>query len=291
MPAGKVFRLPDSQGNHRHHNRRWLCRVHDRLYDGTGYGPDGAIWGGEFLLARFTDFERMAHLAYVAMPGGAAAIRRPGRMALAYLRHAYGGEAERIGLDLMPRMDAREARAALAQAERGFNSPMTSSMGRLFDAVSALLGICAETTYTGQPAVELEMAASQDTVHGGALISPYGLVVDTASRPWQIEPAPIIRGVVDDIRAGIGPGAIAARFHHTIAALIAEVCAMMSQETSLTQVALGGGVFQNAYLIELLMKTLPERGLTPVIHSQAPPNDGGLALGQAVIAAALAKQG
>lgn len=257
--------------------------------DGAGYGPDGAIWGGEFLLARFTDFERVAHLAYVAMPGGAAAIRRPGRMALAYLRHAYGGEAERIGLDLMPQVDARDAKAALAQAERGFNSPMTSSMGRLFDAVSALLGICTETTYTGQPAVELEMAASLETTHGGARTSPYGLIVNTASRPWQIDPAPIIRGVVDDIRAGIGPGAIAARFHHTIAALIAEVCAMMSQETGLARVVLGGGVFQNAYLVELLKQMLLQRGLMPVLHSQVPPNDGGLALGQAVIAAALAK--
>jgi hydrogenase maturation protein HypF len=267
--------------------------------DGAGYGTDGALWGGEFMVASFAGFERMAHLAYVPMPGGAAAVRRPARMALAYLQQAYGDEAERIALDLMPHLDPKDARAAVTQAARGFNSPLTSSMGRLFDAVSALLGICAETTYTGQPAVELEMAAatwdsrSSDRAHSlrSASATAYACAIEAASRPWQIDPAPIIRGVVDDIRAGVEVDAIAARFHHTIGALIADVCAMMSRETGLTQVALGGGVFQNAYLVELLMRMLPERGLAPLVHSQAPPNDGGLALGQAVIAAALAKQG
>jgi hydrogenase maturation protein HypF len=250
--------------------------------DGAGYGTDGAIWGGEFLVAGLADFERMAHLAYVPMPGGAAAVRRPGRMALAHLMRAYGDEAERVALDLMPHLDAREANAALLQASRGLNSPQTSSMGRLFDAVSALLGICAETTYTGQPAVELEMAAAEGS------FAPYPFSIDTSTRPWQIDPAPIIRGVVEDIRGGVDRGVIAARFHHTVAHLIADVCAMMARETGLTQVALGGGVFQNAYLVELLVEMLPQRGLEPLMHSQVPPNDGGLSLGQAVIAAATA---
>ena len=268
--------------------------------DGAGYGPDGAIWGGEFLVARFTGFERMAHLAYVPMPGGAAAVRRPARMALAHLLRAYGDEAQRLALELMPQLDARQARAALLQAERGVNSPLTSSMGRLFDAVSALLGICAETTYTGQPAVELEMAAQStgkpygatcpELVEGAALgcvPASYGFAIDTSVRPWQIDPAPITRAVVDDLRAGVERDEIAARFHRTIANLVAEVCAAMARETGLTQVALGGGVFQNAYLVELLIEILPRRGLTPLLHRQAPPNDGGLALGQAVIAAAM----
>ncbi|UCH35175.1 MAG: carbamoyltransferase HypF [Armatimonadota bacterium] len=254
--------------------------------DGAGYGTDGAIWGGEFLLARLTDFERMAHLAYVPMPGGAAAVRRPGRMALAYLLRAYGDEGERAALDLTPHLDAQETRAAALQAHRGFNSPMTSSMGRLFDAVSALLGICTEATYTGQPAVELEMAAADVDSPQEA----YRFEIDTSARPWQIDPTTIVRGVVDDIRRGAPPAEIAARFHHTVAALISEVCELMSRETGLTQVALGGGVFQNAYLLELLLKTLPTRGLEPLIHSQAPTNDGGLSLGQAVIAAAIQNQ-
>jgi hydrogenase maturation protein HypF len=252
--------------------------------DGAGYGTDGAVWGGEFLVASLTGFERIAHLAYVPMPGGAAAVRRPGRMALAHLMRGYGDEAERLALELMPYLDPREAKAAALQAERGFNSPMTSSMGRLFDAVSALLGICEETTYTGQPAVELEMAAQR----GG--FTPYPFAIDICARPWQIDPAPIIRAVVDDIRAGVDRAEIAARFHHTVAALIAEVCEAMGRETGLSQVALGGGVFQNAYLLELLLEILPRRGLTPLIHSQVPPNDGGLALGQAVIAAAIEEQ-
>jgi hydrogenase maturation protein HypF len=249
--------------------------------DGAGYGSDGAIWGGEFLVARYASFERMAHLAYVPMPGGAAAVRRPARMALAHLARAYGEQAERIARELMPQLAAREARAALLQARRGVNSPLTSSMGRLFDAVSALLGICVETTYTGQPAVELEIAAAE-----GAF-PPYPFAVDASAQPWQADPAPIIRAIVDDIRAGVERAAIAARFHHTIAALVAELCAAMARETGLTQVALSGGVFQNAYLVELLTDILPRRGLTPLLHRQAPPNDGGLALGQAVIAAAM----
>ena len=264
--------------------------------DGAGYGTDGAIWGGEFLVARFAEFERMAHLAYVPMPGGTAAVRRPGRMALAHLMRAYRGEAERMALDLMPHLDAREARAALLQATRGLNSPPTSSMGRLFDAVSALLGICTETTYTGQAAVELEMAAAAEG-HAcpevvpcrGAPIRRYDIAIDASTHPWQIDPAPIVRGVVEDIRCGVDRGIIAARFHHTVAHLIADVCEMMARETGLTQVALGGGVFQNAYLLELLLEMLPQRGLEPLVHSQAPPNDGGLSLGQAVIAAAMTK--
>ncbi|HUT75693.1 MAG TPA: carbamoyltransferase HypF [Armatimonadota bacterium] len=251
--------------------------------DGAGYGPDGAVWGGEFLLARLTGFDRWAHLAYVPMPGGAAAVRRPARMALAYLMRAYPDDAELVARSLMPDLEPREVTAVMAQAARGFNSPPTSSMGRLFDAVSALLGICAEATYTGQPAVELEMAAWQSVGARHAL----PLRLDTSVRPWQIDPAPIIRGVVDDLRAGVERAEIAARFHYTIAALIGDVCERMARDTGLTQVALGGGVFQNAYLLELLAKDLPRRGLEPLLHRQVPPNDGGLALGQAVIAAAI----
>jgi len=205
-------------------------------------------------------------------------------MALAHLLRAYGGEAEEMARELVPDLDPREVRAALLQAERGFNSPMTSSVGRLFDAVSALLGICSETTYTGQPAVELEMAAARRE------FPPYLVSVDRSGRPWHIDPAPIIRGVVEDIRAGVDRAEIAARFHHTVAALIAQVCEQMSRETGLKQVALGGGVFQNTYLLELLAEMLPRRGLEPVLHSRAPTNDGGLALGQAVIAAAREKR-
>ncbi len=253
--------------------------------DGAGYGGDGAMWGGEFLVADMRGFERMAHLAYVRMPGGAAAVRRPARMALAHLMRAYPDDAARIALSLMPHLDEREATIALTQAARGFNSPQTSSMGRLFDAVAALLGICSEQTYTGQPAVELEMAATEwRTAALGC--APYELTIDRSTRPWQIDPAPIIRGVVDDMRAGVDRARIAARFHHTVAALIVQVCELMAQATGLTQVALGGGVFQNAYLLELLCDSLPQRGLQPLMHRQVPTNDGGLALGQAVIAAA-----
>ena len=269
--------------------------------DGAGYGTDGAIWGGEFLVASLTGFERMAHLAYVPMPGGAAAVRRPGRMALAYLVRAYGDEAQRLGRELMPHLDGREAKVAGLQAARGLNSPKTSSMGRLFDAVSALLGICDEMTYSGQPAVELEMAARECCAEqrGGVLAragapgrSPtpaYDFEIDASVRPWQIDPAPIVRAVVHDIRAGVDRAEIAARFHHAVAALIAEACAAMARETGLSQVALGGGVFQNAYLLELLLEMLPRRGLAPLVHAQAPPNDGGVALGQAVVAAAMEK--
>ncbi|MFP4056192.1 MAG: carbamoyltransferase HypF [Candidatus Brocadiia bacterium] len=244
--------------------------------DGTGYGPDGAIWGGEFLVATLADFERLAHLAYVPMPGGERAIEEPWRMAVAYLGEAVE-ELERAGVDA----------AALAAVEelvrRGVACPQTSSMGRLFDAVSALLGVCTEVSYEGQAAIELEAAAEA----GDPTFYPFQL--DVTEPPWTVDPRGIVRAVLDDLRAGASRGLIAARFHNTMVAVVRSVCARACRERGLETVVLSGGCFQNQWLAERAAEGLERDGFDVRSHRRVPTNDGGLAIGQAVVALARAQ--
>jgi hydrogenase maturation protein HypF len=243
-------------------------------FDGTGYGTDGAIWGGEFLIADYGSFRRAAHLKYAPLPGGDAAIRRPYRTALAHL-WAAGVEWEE---DLAPVAAAPAAeRTILAQQlERGLNTVPTSSIGRLFDAVSALAGVCQEINYEAQAAIELEML-----VEGGVGESySFGL-------GEEIDPAPVIRAVVADVRAGVPVGVIAAKFHNGLAVMVRDVCLRLREESGLNEVALSGGVFQNVTLLGKTVPLLEEAGFTVYIHHLVPPNDGGISLGQAVIASQL----
>ncbi|HIC94635.1 MAG TPA: carbamoyltransferase HypF, partial [Anaerolineae bacterium] len=188
-------------------------RVIGVAFDGTGYGEDGRIWGGEFLVCDYADYQRVAHLAYVPLPGGEAAIRRPYRMALSHLRHAYGSLD--LDLPLLRRVDPVELRVVERQVETGLNSPLTSSMGRLFDAVSALIGLRDVINYEAQAAIELEMIAAEDVEEGYAFplsLSPYPLILD---------PAPVIRAIVADLRAGVDKPVISAKFHNGVAGMIA----------------------------------------------------------------------
>jgi hydrogenase maturation protein HypF len=240
-------------------------------FDGTGYGPDGTIWGGEFLVAQPARYERVGHLTPVPLPGGAAAIRQPWRMAAAYL-----GRAE--GLDVARRHESQWA-AVLSLARTGVNTPLTSSAGRLFDAVSALLGVRDTINYEGQAAVELEQLADpfeRDSYRAG--LSP--------GEPFQVAGADLVRAAAGDLARGVAPPVIAARFHHGVARLIEEACVIVRDRRGLDTVALSGGVFQNLLLATETVARLEARGFRVLTHAQVPCNDGGISLGQAVVAAA-----
>lgn len=240
-------------------------------FDGTGYGSDGTLWGGEFLLADLTGFQRMAHLVPVALPGGAAAIRQPWRMAAAYL----GDDTPH---ELIQR-NAQHWDAVRAMVSRQVNAPLTSSAGRLFDAVAAILGIRDAINYEGQAAIELEQRADL-TEHG-----TYPAAV-TESPALQLHGVDLVRAAVNDLRAGVAPAVIATRFHHGVADAIVRVCLMLRDSTGVGVAALSGGVFQNVLLLERTVAGLERSGFRVLTHSRVPPNDAGISLGQVAIAAA-----
>ena len=240
-------------------------------FDGTGYGDDGAIWGGEFLIADYRGFRRAAHLAYIPLPGGDAAIRRPYRIALAHLWAA--GLPWDKGLPPVEAASSSERRVLARQLEQGVGVVPTSSVGRLFDAVAALIGLRAEINYEAQAAIELENIVRAE--ERGAY--EFGLSGET------LDPAPVLRAVIADQRAGVERGRIAARFHNGLARAVLTVCRRIRREEGLEEVALSGGVFQNVTLLQAVVPLLREDGFTVYTHRLVPPNDGGLALGQAAI--------
>ncbi len=247
------------------------------IFDGSGYGEDGCIWGGEFLLGDFGSFERAAHLEYVPMPGGEKAIKEPYRMAFAYLLESFGDDALEIIKELNLGWNFEKLYILKRAAEKGINSPLTSSMGRLFDAVSAILGIKERVNYEGQAAIELEMAASEEEM-GEYPFEP----LDTL--PLRIGVRGIIRGIIDDLRIGKKKAIISARFHNTISTIVVKVCQWLREKTALDMVALSGGVFQNMRLLSLSVERLKENGFLVLTHHEIPPNDGGISLGQALVA-------
>ena len=279
-------------GVQHHHAHIAACLAENRrtdqvigiALDGTGYGPDGTIWGGELLVADLAGFNRVGHFAAVRLPGGEAAVKDPGRMAGAYLHALYGedflSQARRLGLNYAP-LEERILRRQLAQ---GLNSPLTTSAGRLFDAVAAALDVCRTRTYEGQPAMELEMAADEAedgfypaTIHQEGEV----LVLDTLA---------VFRGVVADCHAGVTAAVIAGRFHHSLVRLLAEACGLIRERTGLNLVALSGGVMQNALLFTRLKRALADQGFEVLTHTLTPPNDGCIALGQVAVAAARLKR-
>ena len=251
-------------------------------FDGLGYGADGTLWGGEFLLANLTEYRRVGHLAPVPLPGGAAAIREPWRMAAAYLE-LCGADADadaeggRGGLAVR-RRNAHKWRQVVALARAGVNTPLTSSAGRLFDAVAAILGVRDTVTYEGQAAVELEQLADPD------VDDTYRAGCDDAT--GVVEAADLIRGVVADLRAGTAREVVAARFHNAVADVVIESCRRVRTETGVSVAALSGGVFQNLLLSRRVVRLLRRDGFQVLTHRRVPPNDGGISLGQVAIAAA-----
>jgi hydrogenase maturation protein HypF len=246
-------------------------------FDGTGYGTDGTIWGGEFLQADLTEFHRLGFFQPVPMPGGAAAIRQPWRMTAAYLDAAYGG-APPGNLAVIQR-NAEQWPKVTAVARQGVNSPPTSSAGRLFDAIASLLGIRDAINYEGQAAVELEQLADPGERAGYSLSLTGGL-------PFQVSGVDAIRAAAGDLRAGVPVPVIAARFHRGMAAVIVAGCERIRAGTGLTVAVLSGGVFQNVLLLDAAVGGLEERGFRVLLHHRVPPNDGGVSLGQAAVAAA-----
>jgi len=249
-------------------------------FDGTGYGIDGKIWGGEILTARLDGFERVGHLAYTAMPGGAAAIREPWRMALSYLYQIYGEGLFNLNLPMFEDLERKNIETIMAMIEKKLNSPYTSSLGRLFDGIAALVGVRGKVAYEGQAAMELEMLA--DPFEKGDY--EYSL---SPGETLKIEPESIIRGVVEDIQKGVPTGGVSMKFHRTLIRMFTAICSDLRNDTGLNRVALSGGVFQNTILLSGLIEKLDRSGFEVLSHTKTPTNDGGVALGQAVVADAM----
>ncbi len=248
--------------------------------DGTGYGPDGAIWGGEVLVADLRGYERAAHLEYLPLPGGEAAIRRPYRIAWGYLLETLGDIPP---IPTLSHINPQERQIVVQQVERGINTPLTSSCGRLFDAASALLGICPVTTFEAQAAIALELAAREADLEQ---ITPYEFAIgpDRRGESGAIRVGSLLAGMVEDLLAGRPVPEIAAAFHATLAEMIVTAAEMTRERVGLGTVALSGGVFQNRLFLRLARERLRARGFEVLSHRRVPANDGGLSLGQAVIA-------
>jgi hydrogenase maturation protein HypF len=249
--------------------------------DGTGYGADGAIWGGEFLIADLKGFRRAGHLAPMPLPGGDSAIREPWRTATAYLYTAFGPEWEKLPIPFVKRIDASRARVIAEMIERHVNTPITSSAGRLFDAVASLLGLCDRNTHEGQAPMELEAAALPQI----ATVLPCDIRAENGI--LLMDPASLIRGVAHRLAEDIPPPVISAEFHNGFCRGVVELCERLRAQERLFTVALSGGVFQNVRLFEAVVADLERKQFRVLTHDLVPPNDGCIALGQAAVARAM----
>lgn len=249
--------------------------------DGTGYGTDGAIWGGEILLADAEVFDRISHFEYVPMPGGAAAIREPWRMAISYLHAAFGEDFRELDLPIFDAIPGNKIEMVADMITKGINSPSTSSVGRLFDGIAAIVGIRYSAAFEGQAAMALEMLADK----ANPTIYDHEWSID---RGHTISSLPLIRSVVRDVIRGVSPSTISRDFHHTLVHLFVRLCADIRKTRGLKRVVLSGGVFQNSLLLTGLIRGLEREGFSVFTPIQIPANDGCISLGQAVIAAAVA---
>ncbi|MFN2517009.1 MAG: carbamoyltransferase HypF [Pyrinomonadaceae bacterium] len=274
-----------------HHAHIASCMVDNQIdgevigvaMDGLGFGTDGRMWGGEFFVADFVEAERVAHLAYVPMPGGARAIREPWRMAAIYLRQAFGDDFVKLDLSVIKDLEQRGWPTLRSMVATRTNSPETSSMGRLFDAVSSLLGVRALVNYEGQAAIELEAIADRD--YSGA----YEFAI--SSKDNVIDAGGVIRGAVADLLDGVPAPIVSAKFHIGVARLIVSMAEKIRSGRKLNRVVLSGGVFQNLLLLERTSEMLRASGFQVFTHSRVPTNDGGISLGQAAVANAQIKSG
>jgi len=272
-------------------------------FDGTGFGTDGTIWGGEFLIADEYGFERVAHFRKVLMPGSEKAIERPYRMAISYLYEVYKNkiyknkkEGKKDIFNLLKKdfkkifkgigkvCSDTELKVIINQLITGFNSPLTSSCGRLFDAVSSLLSISQHNYYEGQAAIELEMVSDESVLESYPFMlrreSNKGFINEIV----MIDTLPIIEGIITDKQKGYNPSYISAKFHNTIIDIITKTCEMMHKKFNIKKVALSGGVFQNNIILNRTFKMLKEKGFAVFTNFQVPVNDGGISLSQAFIA-------
>jgi len=286
-------------GVQHHHAHIASCMAENHLegrvigfaLDGTGYGTDGKIWGGEVLIAGYEDFERAAHFEYVPLPGGAAAIREPWRMAVSYLAHHFGSDflkRQFLKLDIpfVRQLHRPKVELLLRMMEQGVNSPLTSSCGRLFDAVAALVGIRQQVNYEAQAAIELEMAMASSEVESPEGSTAYPMKLVPEDGHWIISTRPLFEALLDDLGRNLPVAAISRRFHNGLAEGFVELATLLRKKTALNRVCLSGGTFHNIYLSERLEARLSEAGFEVFTQKEVPSGDGGLSLGQALVAAA-----
>jgi len=248
-------------------------------FDGSGLGSDGNIWGGEFLIANSVGFKRVAHLRYVHLPGGEVAIKEPWRLALSYIYEVYGDDCTSIACQILKNfVGFKKINLVKNLIKRGINSPLTSSAGRLFDAVAAILGIEERINYEGQAAIELEMLATKRKE------SVYPFEINEEEDEFIIDTRPLIEAILEENGRKVEPQVIATRFHWSLSSIILNVCKLLRKRWGLNQVALSGGVFQNALLVKQAVYLLTSSGFEVFLHKFLPPNDGGISLGQAVVA-------
>jgi hydrogenase maturation protein HypF len=273
-----------------HHAHVTACMAENHLdgkvigvaLDGTGYGADGCLWGGEVLVAEYATFERAAHLQYVPLPGGSAAIHEPWRMAASYLIKNYGDDLQSLDIPFLREIDSRKLQVVRHMMEREIHSPRTSSCGRLFDAVAALIGLRNTVTYEAQAAIELEMAAHNSTDQGAY---PFNLVKEGSI--WRIGTRPLFDWLIADLRKQVGVPDMSRRFHNGVALALTDVVGKIREERSLNRVCLSGGCFQNVLLFEFVLNALRKQNFEVYFHSEVPAGDGGISLGQALVAAHL----
>jgi hydrogenase maturation protein HypF len=281
IKRGERENLPTFGVQH-HHAHIVACMAENKLdgshpvigvaFDGTGYGDDGAVWGGEFLIADYKGYQRAFHLDYFPLPGGDSAIKHPARTALALLwslKLEWNGRLAPVG-----EFNDNDRITLLKQLERNINSPLTSSMGRLFDAAAALAGVRQKVNYEAQAAIEFESLVDQ-TENG-----EYPFELDHN----KVELRSAFRLLLADVLAGVSVNLIAARFHNGLAQLVTTASSRLRKETSINEVALSGGVWQNITLLGRTLSLLQKQGFQVYLHREVPANDGGLSLGQAVIA-------
>ena len=274
-----------------HHAHVASCMADNRVegevigvaMDGLGIGSDGRFWGGEFFVADFIHAERVAHLDYVKMPGGAKAIREPWRMAAVYLHRAMGDDFLNLDLPFVHNLDRKDWNVLRGMTRSNTNSPETSSMGRLFDAMSSLLGLRNVVNYEGQAAIEMEAMADRTCVEGYEF--------EATDNGSIIKAEPVIKRAIEDLLDGVSPQVISAKFHLGVADLITSIARRIRAERHLNRIALSGGVFQNMFLLESVCRKLDSESFDVLIHNRVPPNDGGISFGQAAIANARVRTG
>jgi len=280
------YHLPKLAVQH-HHAHLVSCMFENNLehkvlgvcFDGTGYGTDGKIWGGEFMVCDRFEFTRVGHLDYIEMPGGEKAIKEPWRMGVAYLYKASGTNREACG-QLFERY-GKDAEKLIGMIDSKVNCPQTSSMGRLFDAVSSIIGKTDQVTYEGQAAIELEAISDPD------IQDAYSYTIIKQQDMYIIEPYEMLREVLQDKLNGVAIKIMAAKFQNSVVALSVRLCTYLREDTGINEVALSGGVFQNTYLLTKISHNLETEGFNVYTHTHLPSNDGGVAIGQILIANAI----
>jgi hydrogenase maturation protein HypF len=275
-------------GVQHHHAHIASCMTENHLdgqvigfaLDGTGYGTDGQIWGGELLIGGYEGFERTAHFEYMPLPGGAMAIHEPWRMAVSYLAHHFGDDFLKLDIPFVRQLDRKKTDLLLRMIKQKINSPLTSSCGRLFDAVAAVIGVRQQVNYEAQAAIELEMSIDRE---GDDEAYPFDVLNET--KPWKISTKPVFEALIADLKLKVPTGAISRRFHNGLVQTFVSLATDIRSQSGLNRVCLSGGTFHNIYLSEELEAELSLEGFEVYSQRDVPAGDGGLSLGQALIAA------